>query len=120
MRSLSQEEFAALDEHVNAMSHEATLTLPFAGRRKPLGRDDIVLCETQVWGRDYPHLVPEAFVWETYLGTWARASSGSISPTGLFNDSYVNMVQRTRLRTTSVFDIQAFLKIAAVGCRGGR
>jgi len=112
VRSLSQEEFSALDEQVNAASHDVTLTLPLAGRRKPLGRDNIVLCETQVWGRDYPYLVPEAFVWETYLGTWARASSGSISPTGLFNDSYVKMVQRSRLRTTSVFDIQAFLKIA--------
>lgn len=110
-RSLSPEEFAALDAQVNAVSRELTLTLPVAGRPKPLGRDNIVLCETQVVGRDYPHLIPEPFVWETYLGTWARASSGSITSTGLFNDTYVNMVQRTRLRT-SVFDIQAFLKIA--------
>lgn len=93
IRSLPVDRYRDVERGLQESRRELKYRFPVQGRVR---RDAIVgdLCVVTIKGKDYPHLIPEAYAWEFYFRVRALGASSERTGEDSYSDIHLSTVQR--------------------------
>lgn len=111
LRSLSGAHVTSLLKHAAGLRRTLTVELDAPGKLVWPIPGDPPTCLVTVDGSEFPHLIPEAYVWEAYFHLQAAAAEDHRTSDGKYTDDYIQALRQHHLPIPEA-DINTVIDIA--------